>query len=76
MATTQRADGSKRLSGWRWRKRPAASIIAPGSPAWVDDGLLDVALVLTVLSGAYYFLMARRRLFATKPAAYRSGGYE
>jgi CDP-diacylglycerol--glycerol-3-phosphate 3-phosphatidyltransferase len=42
------------------------AIIAPDTPAWLADGLLYVALVLTVLSGAYYFLMARRRLFARK----------
>ena len=35
----------------------------------VDDALLYAAVVLTVLSGAYYFLMARRRLFARKPPA-------
>jgi CDP-diacylglycerol--glycerol-3-phosphate 3-phosphatidyltransferase len=69
---------ASRLGKWKMTSQIAAiaAIIAPGSPAWVDDGLLDIALVLTVLSGAYYFLMARRRLFATKPAAYRSGGYE
>ena len=42
------------------------TIIAPGTPGWLDDGLLYVALVLTILSGAYYFLMAHRRLFADK----------
>jgi CDP-diacylglycerol--glycerol-3-phosphate 3-phosphatidyltransferase len=41
-------------------------IIAPHPAKWVDDPLLYVALVLTVLSGAYYFIMARRRLFARK----------
>src|SRR5262245_16656162 len=42
------------------------AIIAPGTPGWLADALLYLALVLTVLSGAYYFLMARRRLFARK----------
>lgn len=42
-------------------------IIAPGPWGWLEDPVLYVAVVLTVLSGAYYFLMARRRLFARKP---------
>jgi CDP-diacylglycerol--glycerol-3-phosphate 3-phosphatidyltransferase len=42
------------------------AIIAPHPWKWLDDPLLYIALVLTVLSGAYYFLMARRRLFARK----------
>jgi CDP-diacylglycerol--glycerol-3-phosphate 3-phosphatidyltransferase len=42
------------------------AIVAPGTPDWLADTLLYVALVLTVMSGAYYFLMARRRLFARK----------
>jgi CDP-diacylglycerol--glycerol-3-phosphate 3-phosphatidyltransferase len=42
-------------------------IIAPHGWQWLDDPLLYIALVLTVLSGAYYFLMAKRRLFARKP---------
>ena len=42
------------------------AIIVPETPGWLADALLYVALVLTVLSGAYYFLMARRRLFARK----------
>lgn len=40
--------------------------IAPLGLGVVDDVLLWIALVLTVLSGAYYFIMARRRLFARK----------
>jgi len=69
---------ASRLGKWKMVSQSAAiaAIIAPGTPEWVADGLLDVALVLTVLSGAYYFLMARRRLFSTKPAGYRPGGYE
>jgi CDP-diacylglycerol--glycerol-3-phosphate 3-phosphatidyltransferase len=43
------------------------AIMAPGPWAWSEDPLLYAAVVLTVLSGAYYFLMARRRLFARKP---------
>jgi CDP-diacylglycerol---glycerol-3-phosphate 3-phosphatidyltransferase len=42
-------------------------VIAPQPAGWVDEPLLYVAVVLTVLSGAYYFIMARRRLFARKP---------
>lgn len=37
---------------------------------WIDQPLLWLALVLTILSGAYYFLLAKRRLFARRgPAA-------
>lgn len=40
-----------------------AAIIAPVlGPGW-EDPLLGLALVLTVLSGAHYFLVARWRLF-------------
>jgi len=46
-----------------------AVIIAPQASALLEDVLLWIALVLTVLSGAYYFLMARRRLFTTKEPA-------
>lgn len=42
------------------------ALIAPGTPGAMDDGLLGLALVLTILSGAYYFIVARRRLFARK----------
>jgi CDP-diacylglycerol--glycerol-3-phosphate 3-phosphatidyltransferase len=44
-------------------------IIAPDPWGWLEDPLLYLAVVLTVLSGVYYFLMARRRLFARKPPA-------
>lgn len=44
------------------------AIIAPHPWKAVDEPLLYVAVVMTVLSGAYYFLMARRRLFTLKPA--------
>ena len=41
---------------------------------WIDDPLLWLALFLTILSGAYYFIMARRRLTARKsPEADMSG---
>ncbi|MSO43774.1 MAG: CDP-diacylglycerol--glycerol-3-phosphate 3-phosphatidyltransferase [Thermoleophilia bacterium] len=40
-----------------------AWIILNVGPVWTETGLLYVAVVLTVLSGAYYFIMARRRLF-------------
>ena len=43
-----------------------AMIIAPDGWGWADDPLLYIAVVLTVLSGAYYFLIAQRRLFADK----------
>jgi CDP-diacylglycerol--glycerol-3-phosphate 3-phosphatidyltransferase len=39
------------------------AFIAPHPGTWINAPLLYVALVLTVLSGAYYFIMARRRLF-------------
>ncbi len=42
------------------------ALIAPHPAKWIDGPLLGVALVLTVLSGAYYFIVARRRLFARK----------
>jgi CDP-diacylglycerol--glycerol-3-phosphate 3-phosphatidyltransferase len=45
------------------------AVTAPHPWRWIDDPLLYTAVVLTVLSGAYYFLMARRRLFAPKPPA-------
>ncbi len=45
------------------------AVTAPHPWPWIDDPLLYAAVVLTVLSGAYYFLMARRRLFAPKPPA-------
>jgi len=43
-----------------------AAIILPGVPDLARDVLLGIALVLTVLSGAHYFLVARWRLFANK----------
>jgi CDP-diacylglycerol--glycerol-3-phosphate 3-phosphatidyltransferase len=45
------------------------AIIAPHGAKWIDAPLLYAAVVLTVLSGAYYFLMARRRLFSRKGPA-------
>lgn len=41
-------------------------IIAPGVNQDVRDAFLYLALVLTVLSGAHYFLVARWRLFSGK----------
>jgi CDP-diacylglycerol--glycerol-3-phosphate 3-phosphatidyltransferase len=41
-----------------------AVIIAPGVADGVRDSLLGLALVMTVLSGAHYFLVARWRLFS------------
>lgn len=40
-----------------------AWVITQVGPEWLHSILLDIAVVLTVLSGAYYFIMARRRLF-------------
>jgi CDP-diacylglycerol---glycerol-3-phosphate 3-phosphatidyltransferase len=39
------------------------AFIAPHAGQWLNAPLLYLALILTVLSGAYYFIMARRRLF-------------
>ena len=46
-----------------------AAIIAPVTPDLAKDLLLGVAIVMTVLSGAYYFLITWRRLFAAKDPA-------
>jgi CDP-diacylglycerol--glycerol-3-phosphate 3-phosphatidyltransferase len=60
---------ASRLGKWKMTTQSVALawIIAPGGPQIVEDVLLYLALFLTVLSGAYYFIMARRRLFAGKP---------
>ena len=61
---------ASRLGKWKMVGQSVALgwIIAPGGPVIVEDILLYVALFLTVLSGAYYFIMARRRLFGgTRP---------
>lgn len=42
------------------------AIIAPHPWKEIDDPLLITAVVLTVVSGAYYFQVTRRRLFARK----------
>lgn len=44
-----------------------ACFIAPGVAAVVEDALLGLALLLTVLSGAHYFLVARWRIFSRTP---------
>ncbi len=49
------------------------AFIAPHRWPWIDDPLLYVALVLTVLSGVYYFIMARRRLFEMRAPDAHSG---
>jgi CDP-diacylglycerol--glycerol-3-phosphate 3-phosphatidyltransferase len=46
-----------------------AAIIVPGIGATAEDVLLGIALVLTVLSGIHYFLVARWRIFSNKPTA-------
>ena len=43
-----------------------ALIICPGISEVVRDTFLGIALVLTVLSGAHYFLVARWRIFSGK----------
>lgn len=57
------------LGRWKMTSQSLALawIIAPGGPKVVEDVLLYIALFLTILSGAYYFIMARRRLFGSKP---------
>ena len=40
-----------------------AWVVLNVGPAWTEMALLYVAVILTVLSGVYYFIMARRRLF-------------
>lgn len=67
---------ASRLGRWKMTGQSIALawIIAPGGPQVVEDILLYVALFLTVLSGAYYFVMARRRLFAGKPAEPKTFG--
>ncbi|HJZ62559.1 MAG TPA: CDP-diacylglycerol--glycerol-3-phosphate 3-phosphatidyltransferase [Miltoncostaeaceae bacterium] len=64
------------LGKWKMVSQSAAiaAIIAPDTPSWLQDGLLALALFMTVISGAYYFLMARRRLFAGKPPDRRTVG--
>jgi CDP-diacylglycerol--glycerol-3-phosphate 3-phosphatidyltransferase len=59
---------ASRLGRWKMTGQSIwlAWVIAPGGPQIVEDILLYIALFLTVLSGAYYFIMARRRLFAGK----------
>lgn len=44
------------------------AIIVPGFSSGVENVLLGIALVMTVLSGAHYFLIAKWRLFAGKEA--------
>ncbi|MGD9696331.1 MAG: CDP-diacylglycerol--glycerol-3-phosphate 3-phosphatidyltransferase [Thermoleophilia bacterium] len=45
------------------------AIIVPGISADAENVLLGIAIVLTVLSGVHYFLVARWRLFSDKGAA-------
>lgn len=51
-----------------------AWIIAQLGPAWWTAVLLWIAVVLTVLSGVYYFIMARRRLFEGRLPTPDAGG--
>ncbi|MEI6723405.1 MAG: CDP-diacylglycerol--glycerol-3-phosphate 3-phosphatidyltransferase [Betaproteobacteria bacterium] len=46
-----------------------AWVILQVGQQWQYDTLLWLAVVLTVLSGAYYFIMARRRLFENRQPA-------
>ena len=68
------------ISAGRFGKAKALSqnvalgaIIVPGIGATTEDVLLGIALVLTVLSGIHYFLVARWRIFATKPTTGHDG---
>lgn len=49
------------------------AFIVPHRWGWIDDPLLWIALALTVLSGAYYFIMARRRLFEMRAPEAQTG---
>lgn len=64
------------LGRWKMASQSVAIawIIAPAGSQVVEDILLGIALFLTVLSGAYYFIMARRRLFAGKPPEQKTFG--
>lgn len=60
----------------RWGKAKTLSqnaailaFMAPQPWTWINDPLLYLAVVLTILSGVFYFLVARRRLFAGKAPA-------
>jgi CDP-diacylglycerol--glycerol-3-phosphate 3-phosphatidyltransferase len=74
---------ANRLGKWKMASQTVAiaAIIAPGTPGWFDATLLGIALVLTILSGAYYFAMASKRLFPSagggvEPAAEVRGAVE
>lgn len=49
------------------------AFIAPHPWTAINNPLLYLALVLTVLSGAYYFIMARRRLFELRAPGAHAG---
>lgn len=49
------------------------AFIAPHRGSWINEPLLYLALVLTVLSGVYYFIMARRRLFRMRAPGVHAG---
>jgi phosphatidylglycerophosphate synthase len=46
-----------------------AWVILHVGPQWQYDALFGLAVFLTVLSGAYYFIMAGRRLREGRPPA-------
>ena len=56
---------ANQLGKWKFTAQAAAIalLIAPGTAAWLDQGMLWIALVLTIISGAYYFVVTQRRLF-------------
>lgn len=60
---------ANQLGKWKFTAQAAAItlLIAPRTPGWLDTTVLWVALVLTVISGAYYFVVTKRRLFPRRP---------
>ena len=59
----------------RWGKYKTVSqnaailaVMAPHSWKWIDPWLLGIAVVLTVLSGVFYFVFARRSLASGESA--------
>ncbi|MFN8110082.1 MAG: CDP-diacylglycerol--glycerol-3-phosphate 3-phosphatidyltransferase [Thermoleophilia bacterium] len=62
---------ANRLGKWKFTAQAAAIglLLAPETPGWLDQGMLWVALVLTIISGAYYFVVTKQRLFPSKPPA-------
>ena len=55
--------GYVRLNAEETRLELSSDAEAPLPAAWLDQGMLWIALVLTIISGAYYFVVTQRRLF-------------